>query len=200
MATFKVEDAYKQSVHKKVDLNLKNLAIVKSNLDTFYYHTWKMVKTPKVALMPTFVKRHRDVLLALYRTAYDVLASNDVYNMCVRMVEMASLHSTQCHETSSVKRQEIIKAYTQLSKGILFEEHFEEKWDSLIKNVATKEEGFEIYLLEFNKFIEDLFAVMSCVGEAMAVISNKMLVTSLTEEMVKYYRKIEDDAEEKCMA
>jgi hypothetical protein len=194
------EARFKMSVHRDVDNMLKSIVNIQNAFTTFYNVGWKPLKTPGIMLLPTYAERHQKSYKQMVDVAVYYLANNHFFNMCIRMAEISVQHSGGEHQQATAKYQAMLKAFVRVQNSVLFRDNAKDLFEAACKAVAKKSKGFEAHLVELNEMVEAVRGLILLIQESFTLLTKAQAVTYLVNDMIDYYKKINDEAEEAILA
>ena len=120
--------------------------------------------------------------------------------MCIRMAEIGAMKSGAEHQLAQAKRLAVMNGFVRVQDSILFSEDVQSVWSSITHTVAKKNKGYEDHLVPITDMVESCKALGLLINESYTMIAKATGVTELVEDMVKYYEKINEAAEEAILA
>ena len=191
---------FKQSVHRSVDNMLKSIPNLHGAFNGFHGSAWSALKSPDVLLLPTFADKHARAYKQMVDTCSYFYSNNDFFNMCIRMAEIGAMKSGAEHQLAQAKRLAVMNGFVRVRDSILFSEDVQSVWSSITHTVAKKNKGYEDHLVPITDMVESCKALGLLINESYTMIAKATGVTELVEDMVKYYEKINEAAEEAILA
>lgn len=192
---------FRDSVARSVDGQLKSIANIQAAVDGFANGGWVSLKNPKVLLLPSFTPKH----VKAYKQFTDVCSyyfgDSNFFNMCIRMAEIGTMKAGGEHALAQAKRQAMMKAFKRVQDCTLFYDlEALESWVSITKLVEKKQPGFETHLAGLNELVNAAQSLLTLLQESLKVLTTKMGVQALVDDMVIYHEKVNDQAEEAIMS